>query len=607
MSIRLWLALADCFRCGTSVELTEEQEEYARRLLDDWQKRQAAEIEGASRIRSTMRRGPAGNGSAPVAAPQPAPAPHVPERRLRKRRESPWSDPVEESPPVSRADVLRHVLHPARWRSLGEAILTDLPAWLISLIVHLIFILLLGLLNIAYEPPPPSITLSTSINYRDTPGEEGLLEERLAEPFEFEDAGDFEPMDLVEEFAPGAAEVNLSGISDIIPQVPDDTEMALDVPEPSQEPAQIGYMFAGRDPRVRSRLLNEQGGTNATEAAVARGLRWLARHQNADGSWSLDKFHMAPGASGSETGQGQKSDTAGTALALMAFLGAGQTHAQGDYRFVVLRGLNWLVTHQGKDGDLRGEGIGDMYAHGQATIVLCEAYALTGDKQLREPAQKAVDFIIKAQHKNGGWRYNPGQAGDTSVLGWQLMALRSARMAYLRVPDSVFEGAARFLDSAQTDKYGGRYSYLPGSSPTMTMTAEGLLCRQYLGWPRDHRGLKVGVYYLLSNHMPPAEFDRSEPWFYYMYYASQVMHHMGGDVWKRWNPAMQRLLLSTQRTDGPDAGSWDPIERFGNQGGRIYSTALAVCTLEVYYRHMPLYDSSPAIYLRDALDEDTAE
>ncbi|RMG03075.1 MAG: hypothetical protein D6741_02765, partial [Planctomycetota bacterium] len=196
MSIRLWLALADCFRCGTSVELTEEQEEYARRLLDDWQKRQVAELEGASRIRSTMRRAPAGNGSSPVTAPPPRPAPHTPPRRPRPRRESPWSDPVEETQPVSRAEVLRHVLHPARWRSLGEAILTDLPAWLISLIVHLIFILLLGLLNIAYEPPRPSITLSTSINYRDTPGEEGLLEERLAEPFEFEEAGDFEPMDL---------------------------------------------------------------------------------------------------------------------------------------------------------------------------------------------------------------------------------------------------------------------------------------------------------------------------------------------------------------------------------------------------------------------------
>ncbi|NMC20821.1 MAG: terpene cyclase/mutase family protein, partial [Thermogutta sp.] len=332
-----------------------------------------------------------------------------------------------------------------------------------------------------------------------------------------------------------------------------------------------------------------------------RGLRWLARYQNADGSWSLHAFNRAPGAVGDEDGLGQESDVAGTALALLPFLGAGQTHRDGEYRSLVLKGLNWLVGRQKEDGDLRGSGIGDMYAHGQATIVLCEAYAMTRDPQLRQPAQKALDFIVRAQHSAGGWRYDPGQAGDTSVLGWQLMALRSGKMAYLRVPDSAFAGASRYLDSAQADRYGGRYAYLPGGGGTPTMTAEALLCRQYLGWSRDHPGLEMGAYYLLNENRPSSQkLDTSMPWFYYIYYATQVMHHIGGDFWRLWNDAMKETLLTTQRKTGSLAGSWDPLDQYGRQGGRIYTTALAICTLEVYYRHMPLYASSPALIAKTA-------
>lgn len=605
MSIRLWLGLADCWRCGTSIELTDEQEEQARRLMQRWQSRGEEEFQQAAAITPTMRRTPRARVDGHPQA-QPHPATTTPRRA---RSESRWSHPVGEdtwsAKPVTRSAFLRHALLPGRWRGLGDAMLTNLPAWLVSLIVHLIAILLLGLINIGIDRPSPAITLSTSINYRDTPGEEGLLAERFEETLEFEEAGVVTPLDLTEELAPGEVEIDISGLATPAPTIPTE-DLTLEQPVETLNPGEIGHMFSGRDPSVRSRLLEEQGGTTATEAAVARGLRWLARHQNADGSWSLDAFHKAPGATGDEDGLGQHSDTAGTGLALLPFLGAGQTHARGQYRLVVLRGLNWLVENQKPDGDLRGSGVGDMYAHGIATIVLCEAYALTRDQQLREPAQKAVDFIVRAQHPAGGWRYDPGQAGDTSVLGWQLMALRSAKMAYLRVSDEPLVKAAEYLDTAQTDKYGGKYSYMPGGPETPTMTAEALLCRQYLGWPRHHRGLKVGAYFLLNHHLPSAkELDRSEPWFYYIYYGTQVMHHMGGDMWQRWNRAMQETLLATQRTDGSLAGSWDPVERFGHQGGRIYTTALAICTLEVYYRHMPLYESSSAIFLRDREPETT--
>ncbi len=173
---------------------------------------------------------------------------------------------------------------------------------------------------------------------------------------------------------------------------------------PAIGPHEMGKVLWGRDPRVRSHLALRTGGTIESEAAVARALKWLAGHQNDDGSWSLHAFDRAGSCHGQCTMTGNESDTAGTALALLPFLGAGQTHLQGEYTETVARGLRWLVEAQSYEGDLRGRGFGRMYAHGQATIALCEAYALTQDKQLAQPAQKAVDFIVRAQHRRGGWR-----------------------------------------------------------------------------------------------------------------------------------------------------------------------------------------------------------
>jgi hypothetical protein len=271
-------------------------------------------------------------------------------------------------------------------------------------------------------------------------------------------------------------------------------------------------------------------------------------------------------------------------------LGAGQTHLQGRYTKQVAGGLKYLLSRQGAEGDLRGTGEGRMYAHGQATIVLCEAYALSGDEQLRGAAQRAVEYIVKAQHAEGGWRYQPGEPGDTSVVGWQLMALRSARMALLDVPEETFERAGKFLDRAQCDPIGGSYAYQPGGPPTATMTAEALLCRQYLGWPQNHAGLRAGSRFLVRNWLP----NKDQTNIYYWYYGTQVMHHLGGQRWKAWNVAMRNTLVESQETAGHAAGSWAPRGgAIGNHdtqvGGRLYMTSLATCTLEVYYRHLPIY------------------
>src|SRR5690606_17025632 len=147
---------------------------------------------------------------------------------------------------------------------------------------------------------------------------------------------------------------------------------------------------------------------------------FLARHQSSDGRWSLHAFGAGRGYRG-DVGHGMmQSDTAGTGLSLLAFLGAGYTHQADKYRNPVAAGRQFLIEHQRPDGVLSWA-LGAilsawLYSHGIATVALCEAYGMTRDPALKDPAQRALDFIAAAQNRaQGGWRYAPGVGSDTSV------------------------------------------------------------------------------------------------------------------------------------------------------------------------------------------------
>jgi len=175
-------------------------------------------------------------------------------------------------------------------------------------------------------------------------------------------------------------------------------------------------------------------------------------------------------------------------------------------------------------------------------------------------------------------------------VGWQVMALRSGQMAGLNVPAQTLQGAKRWLDSCAKDG-GSKYSYTPEAGATPVMTGVGLLNRQYLGWGPRNPDLHKGCQYMLQN-LPPAKANAETKLgaIYYYYYAAQVMHHMGGDYWNKWNPLCRDFLIATQQKDGHKSGSWNPEGAdWGGPGGRIYSTSLSILTLEVYYRHLPLY------------------
>ncbi len=354
-----------------------------------------------------------------------------------------------------------------------------------------------------------------------------------------------------------------------------------------------GEGFAGRGKGRRGEMLRLGGGTKDTEVAVAAALNWFYRHRNPNGSWSLSRF--ASHCSGNPcTGPGAAdSDSAATALAVLPFLGAGETHkSKGPYQDAVKQALFFLTRRQAANGDLSGGTGHQMYAHALATLALCEAYGMTKDQKIGDAAQRAVLFIEVAQNRSsGGWRYVPGDptGGDTSVLGWQIMALRSAQLAGLAVDTLTMENAKKWLAACSKGYQHGLYSYQPFKDATPPITAIGMLSWQYLGMRADDPAMAESKQYLLQ-HLP----DNGTRNTYYWYYGTQAMHNLLGPAWDTWNRQMRRALVRTQCREGCAAGSWDPeipsLDAWSEQGGRIVTTAFSTLSLEVYYRYLPLYN-----------------
>jgi len=332
----------------------------------------------------------------------------------------------------------------------------------------------------------------------------------------------------------------------------------------------------GRSGATKDKLLKAGGGNTESEAAVARGLAWLARKQLRDGSWEFD---------GSAKGE----KVAATGMALLPFLAAGETHKSGKkYKRTVENGLNWLMARVGSGGSM---GTNNMYAHAIATVALCEAAGMTRDPNVKAKATQAVMFIVHAQGRNGSWGYTgpaPSE-GDTSIVGWQIQALASAKLAEIKFEkDKVYKEANKFLESVSTDS-GSKYGYRE-KGESLSLTPVGLLSRYYMGemGPR-HPAYGRGVEFLKQKMLPNKGFFDM----YYYYYATQVVHFYDGPDWhKVWNPKMRDLLVELQRKGGGDdlLGSWDKDQGFiGGACGRLGTTCLALLTLEVYYRHLPLY------------------
>ena len=258
--------------------------------------------------------------------------------------------------------------------------------------------------------------------------------------------------------------------------------------------------------------------------------------------------------------------------------------SDGPYQEVVERGLRWMMKTQKPDGGLMTDE--SMYSHGIATIALAEAYGMTKDPALAKPVKDAVDFIYDARNRRlGGWRYDPGQVGDTSVLGWQIMALASAKRAGIDVPSGALDVGRDWLERVKDPWKPGLFSYQPKRRPTPAMTAEAMFVRLLLGDGREGADMASAASYVLD-HPPDWELESNT---YYWYYGTLALFQYGGEEWEQWNEVVKDQLLIKQHDKGSLAGSWDPEGKWAIVGGRVYQTAICTLTLEVYYRYLPLY------------------
>lgn len=359
---------------------------------------------------------------------------------------------------------------------------------------------------------------------------------------------------------------------------------------PSGTERQLPAIYQNRFAPDRARIVESRGGSDATERAVDAALQWLVANQSPDGRWNCDELGGGQGRSvhgHRRRAAGVEADTGITGLALLAFLGAGYTHEEGPYAETVRDGMNFLLRSQDDEGSLGGRATlyARMYCHAMATFAISEAYAITRDARLEWAVRRAVRYSVSAQNPvSGGWRYRPGDLGDTSQLGWQIMALKSAETAGIEIPRSVQEGIVRFLASVAGGTNRGLAGYRPYMPPTRTMTAEALVCKLLMDVPRDAPSDREATQFLLEE-LPGTD----RPNFYYWYYATLGLYCLQGPEWQSWNESLKTSLLQSQRRDGRAAGSWDPTTVWGGYGGRVYTTAMAAMMLEVYYRYLPIY------------------
>ncbi|TWU35735.1 hypothetical protein Q31b_51700 [Novipirellula aureliae] len=471
--------------------------------------------------------------------------------------------------------------------------LEETPPWLISTILHLLLLLTLALISTSSgEIGNILLTIrqagdqatSELVEFTIAPSELDELptedpwgtDSWETDPWETEVNVDIEPLEAVK----ALDLVSVSVTSEFV-VAPFASPSAKKLPSTN-----AASMFRGRTGAMKQRLLKAAGGTQATEDAVSLGLEWLKRQQLQDGRWSL----MGPYTDGAQS----ENNVSATAMAMLAFMGAGSTHRSGQYKKELWQSVRWLVKQQDRQGFMAAQA-GDhekMYAQAQAMIALCELYAMTGDSWIRPYAQASCDFACRAQSPEGGWRYRPRFDSDTSVTGWFVMGLKSGEAAGLKVDRYIWPKVAKYLDSVsakpENDYYSAvGYSYKVGDVATPSMTAEGLLCRQYMGLPRNTLGMRQGLGALADNH----PIDYREPNVYYWYYATQSLHHFGGPLWTKWNDKLKVELPAKQEMRGRERGSWSPQhDAWGRHAGRLYTTCFSLYCLEVYYRHMPLYD-----------------
>jgi hypothetical protein len=382
----------------------------------------------------------------------------------------------------------------------------------------------------------------------------------------------------------------------------------------NDSPLKLSALYGGRSDEGRKTSLRKFGGSDATERAVLKGLEWLKKTQNADGSW-------APGNRPAMTG-----------LGLLAFLAHGETPTSEEYGETVQKAMQYLIQHVEKLPETTsGKPVIEPYNHGIVAYALSEAYGLTKLPNLKPAMDKAIFLVVDGQQKSGGYDYSykKGERWDLSVAGWQFQAMKAGYVAGAgaAVPEleKAIERGISFIKNVAYSKTNVNrpMGYASPGGGSWGMQGAGTLCLQLLG-EGNSREVKNVSKLIVEKHLPEIVWTNpnllisgahSNP-MYHWYYETQVMFHAGQTYWKKWNEKMAPMLIKNQKEDGhwecPPGLKPDPkTGKIGNPGNydHWYTTSLCCLSLQVYYRYLPTYKMPKGIAKEektalDALDEE---
>jgi hypothetical protein len=485
----------------------------------------------------------------------------------------------------------------ATFQEMMEDRLKQSPWLLLSAGMHAVLLLLIWVFLPPEQQKEPVVSVQLTDN---TKQEVEQPPPTLPPELQEEPDPDITPIDDVAVDQPDSDDANESDL----PQ--DQSESTLDS---SQWNAPVGFGPGSKGPYTNRGNGKGNGGRPSSPFAE-NGLIWLARHQDANGRWDSDGFmkHDNPEMAAC-TGPGNAVHDVGvTALALLAFLGQNNTMRSGKYKDNVKRGVNWLLREQEQaTGLIGGRSAHDyIYDHAIAAYALCEAYGLSDYKLLRRPAQRALDYLESHRNPYSVWRYQPrDQDNDISVTGWAVMAYKSGKFFDLKVNDQALRLAGVFLDEVSDAtglhgyrkagqlcgrKRGGHEIQFPPAK-SQALTAVGLFCRFFLGQDPDEKPVMNASANLLTKTLPRWDEKDGSIDHYYWYYATYALFQMGGKPWSQWKKSLERAVGPHQYSDKSNTntfGSWDPIGAWGEDGGRVYSTAILTLTMQANYRYTRL-------------------
>ncbi len=357
--------------------------------------------------------------------------------------------------------------------------------------------------------------------------------------------------------------------------------------------------FSSRSGKGKKKAILKGGGSKKTESAVDAALNWLMRQQENDGRWNKNKFGIEKNNNGFERRK-IETDSVLTGLATLAFISAGNTPVAGKYKQTVKKSVDWILQRQLPNGSFGDTFEFSCYNNSICALVLSELAGMHTDPKYKLAAQRAIDFIVQTKNVHEGFSSYPNTPRSTSVNGWFLMALKSAKISGLKTPPLIFDHIhKRLLEITSKDSL-GNYQFVnyldldDRKGRSSTMTAVGMMMYENLGVNRSQ--LKNLADIIVKDLPVYGELSLNQE-MYRWYNTTLALYQFGGEHWKVWNAAITELLIHSQKTTGPlDGsvndlnGSWDcEKDYFGQNLGRIYTTAMGALCLEVYYRYDHIY------------------